>query len=309
MNVKDKSKDKDNKQVELIWHIQTEKILKDWSELSSCYRYMHDKAFGRFKTKNLWFTLPVIILSTLTGTANFSQSSFKDTSFFEYVPLMIGGVNLLSGMISTIHQTLKYSTLEEGHRISSMAFGKLARNIRVELNLPVNERSTSGSEFLFSVRTELDRLLEQSPQLPNDIIKAFEKKFANADLYKPEIININGVDIYKEKVSELISKNANDLKTELKEPFNNYERNRKLLTQELSSLATNNATKKGREMFESKLRNITPSDKNISINIKPSGDNLIIPDVKVEIKNEPTNQTEPTKTEPTKTEPTNKDNT
>ena len=240
MNVKDKSKDKDNKQVELIWHIQTEKILKDWSELSSCYRYMHDKAFGRFKTKNLWFTLPVIILSTLTGTANFSQSSFKDTSFFEYVPLMIGGVNLLSGMISTIHQTLKYSTLEEGHRISSMAFGKLARNIRVELNLPVNERSTSGSEFLFSVRTELDRLLEQSPQLPNDIIKAFEKKFANADLYKPEIININGVDIYKEKVSELISKNANDLKTELKEPFNNYERNRKLLTQELSSLATNN---------------------------------------------------------------------
>lgn len=304
MNVKDKSKDKDNKQVELIWHIQTEKILKDWSELSSCYRYMHDKAFGRFKTKNLWFTLPVIILSTLTGTANFSQSSFKDTSFFEYVPLMIGGVNLLSGMISTIHQTLKYSTLEEGHRISSMAFGKLARNIRVELNLPVNERSTSGSEFLFSVRTELDRLLEQSPQLPNDIIKAFEKKFANADLYKPEIININGVDIYKEKVSELISKNANDLKTELKEPFNNYERNRKLLTQELSSLATNNATKKGREMFESKLRNITPSDKNISINIKPSGDNLIIPDVKVEIKNEPTNQTESTKTEPT-----NKDNT
>ena len=304
MNVKDKSKDKDNKQVELIWHIQTEKILKDWSELSSCYRYMHDKAFGRFKTKNLWFTLPVIILSTLTGTANFSQSSFKDTSFFEYVPLMIGGVNLLSGMISTIHQTLKYSTLEEGHRISSMAFGKLARNIRVELNLPVNERSTSGSEFLFSVRTELDRLLEQSPQLPNDIIKAFEKTFANADLYKPEIININGVDIYKEKVSELISKNANDLKTELKEPFNNYERNRKLLTQELSSLATNNATKKGREMFESKLRNITPSDKNISINIKPSGDNLIIPDVKVEIKNEPTNQTESTKTEPT-----NKDNT
>ena len=55
MNNKDKQKDKLDKPVELIWHKQTEKILKDWSELSGCYRYMHDKAFGRFKNKNLWF--------------------------------------------------------------------------------------------------------------------------------------------------------------------------------------------------------------------------------------------------------------
>ena len=271
---KDKNKEKDKKPIDLVWHSQTENILKDWSELSSCYRYMHDIAYSRFKTKNLWFTLPVIILTNLTGTANFSQSSFKETSFFEYVPLMIGGVNLVSGMISTIHQTLKYSTLEEGHRISAMAFGKLSRNIRVELNLPVKERSTSGSEFLFSVRAELDRLLEQSPKIPTDIIQSFEKKFKDSDLYKPEIIHINGVKIYKDndRVAEILEQTTNDLKDTLNEPLNNYDRNKKLIKDELDSLINKNIASKAKQVFEKNKKdyqNIINDNQNISIDIKP----------------------------------------
>ena len=241
-----------------FWHKQTEKILKDWSELSSCYRYMHAHSHSRFKTKNLWFTLPVIILTTLTGTANFSQNSFKDTTIFEYIPSIIGGVNLLAGMISTIHQTLKYSTLEEGHRISAMAFGKLARNIKVELNLPLNERSTSGSEFLFTVKNELDRLLEQSPQIPNDILKMFSKKFKDSQLYKPEIITINGVEIYEDndKVSELISKTANDLKISMKSDF--VQQNQKNIQSELQHLMNKHVTQKGKAKFESLATSTLP---------------------------------------------------
>lgn len=295
-----KKSDKDNPQIKIVWHKQTEKILKDWSELSSCYRYMHDIAYGRFKSKNLWFTLPIIILTTLTGTANFSQSSFKETSFFEYVPLMIGGVNLISGMISTIHQTLKYSTLEEGHRISAMAFGKLSRNIRVELNLPIKERSTSGSEFLFSVRSELDRLLEQSPRIPFDIIKSFEKKFASSDLYKPEIIDINGVQIYEDndKVSELLGQTANELKTKLNEPFDNYDRNKKILQDELNILAKSNSAKKGKEIFEKKGKEIFEKH-NTSVNKHYNKkDNsieiTITPDINIELPQETVNVEPPT---------------
>ena len=53
-----------------VWHAQQEKILKEWSEISSSYRFMHDRAHGKFHTQNLWFALPVIVLSTVTGTAN-----------------------------------------------------------------------------------------------------------------------------------------------------------------------------------------------------------------------------------------------
>ena len=56
-----------------VWHGQQEKILKEWSEISSSYRFMHDRAHGKYHSQNLSFTLPVIILSTITGTANFAH--------------------------------------------------------------------------------------------------------------------------------------------------------------------------------------------------------------------------------------------
>ena len=56
------------------WHPQQEKILKNWSEIGSSYRYLHDKSFNKYERCNMCFSLPVIILSTLTGVANFAQS-------------------------------------------------------------------------------------------------------------------------------------------------------------------------------------------------------------------------------------------
>ena len=49
------------------WHKQQELILKRWSEIGSSYRYLHDKAFHKFNRQNLWFALPVIVISTITS--------------------------------------------------------------------------------------------------------------------------------------------------------------------------------------------------------------------------------------------------
>ena len=108
-----------NEEVEFIWHEQQEKILKRWSEIGSSYRYLHDKAFHKFNSQNLWFALPVIVISTITGTANFAQGSFPD-SWKTYVPLGIGFLNLSAGLITTISQFLRVSELLEGHRAASL---------------------------------------------------------------------------------------------------------------------------------------------------------------------------------------------
>ena len=114
-----------------VWHAQQEKILKEWSEISSSYRFMHDRAHGKFHTQNLWFALPVIVLSTVTGTANFAHEAFPD-SWKDYVPLGIGFLNLTAGLITTIAQFLRVSEKMEGHRAASISYSKLARNIAVE---------------------------------------------------------------------------------------------------------------------------------------------------------------------------------
>ena len=35
------------------WHAQQEDILKDWSEQSSCYRWMHERAYQNYNKKTL----------------------------------------------------------------------------------------------------------------------------------------------------------------------------------------------------------------------------------------------------------------
>lgn len=177
------------------WHPQQQIILKNWAELGNSYRYLHDKAFNYYSKKSLRFALPVIIISTITGTANFAQDSFPE-SVKSYVPSVIGFLNLTAGLITTIGQFLKVSELLEGHRVASAAFGKFSRNISIELLLPIKERSTSGGKFLMSCREELNRLLEQSPNIPIHISRAFSSKFKKKTFEKPSMLDVNAVEIY-----------------------------------------------------------------------------------------------------------------
>ena len=191
------------------WHKQQELILKRWSEIGASYRFLHVKSFMKFEKQNMGFAIPVIVISTITGTANFAQGSFPE-SMKEYVPLVIGFFNLAAGLITTLAQFLRVSELLEGHRSASIAYSKFSRNISVELSLPIKERTCGGTEFINTCRAELDRLIEQSPNIPDDIIQIFVKQFPSKDedgnpinqFFKPEIFEIKCVEIYEDQDDE-----------------------------------------------------------------------------------------------------------
>lgn len=205
MSVEDSSSSEDP-----IWHPQQEKILKEWSEIGSSYRYLHDKAFQQYSAQNLRFALPVIIISTITGTANFAQGTFPP-AWQSYVPLGIGTLNLAAGLITTIAQFLRVSELLEGHRAASISYSKFSRDISVELSLPVKERQGNGRDFVIKCRNELDRLIEQSPNIPQKIVGNFSKRFLKSAFVKPDILDIRAVEIYvpnEEEEREKITKAA-----------------------------------------------------------------------------------------------------
>lgn len=205
MSVEDSSSSEDP-----IWHPQQEKILKEWSEIGSSYRYLHDKAFQQYSAQNLRFALPVIIISTITGTANFAQGTFPP-EWQSYVPLGIGTLNLAAGLITTIAQFLRVSELLEGHRAASISYSKFSRDISVELSLPVKERQGNGRDFVIKCRNELDRLIEQSPNIPQKIVGNFSKRFLKSAFVKPDILDIRAVEIYvpnEEEEREKITKAA-----------------------------------------------------------------------------------------------------
>ena len=69
------------------------------------------------------------------------------------------------------------------------SWGKFHRQVSIELALHPNERIDS-IDFLKICRAELDRLIEQSPQIPDSVIQDFEKEFERTpNLQKPDIAN------------------------------------------------------------------------------------------------------------------------
>lgn len=155
------------------WSDDQEKILKSWGDKASCYKLMHDRAHKRFWSLNAWFSIPIIIFSTLTGTGNFSQNSFPEDSKNQII-ITLGAINLLSAILLSIKGFLNVAEKGEAHRLSSIDWDKLGRKIRVELSKKRNNRLECKS-FVDICQEEYNRLIENQLSIPSDIIRWFNK--------------------------------------------------------------------------------------------------------------------------------------
>ena len=171
-----------------VWTKEQENLLAEWSEKASAYRWLHSRSEKRYRCRNYTFTIPVIILSTLTGTANFAMDSFVPEEQKQIAMAGVGSVNIFAGILSTLQNFLRYSELMEGHRIALVAWSKFGRDIAVELALDPKMRRPAF-DFLTVCRAEFDRLIEQSPSIDDPIIYEFQTKFKDTKIRKPEICN------------------------------------------------------------------------------------------------------------------------
>jgi hypothetical protein len=170
-----------NAPVTLIeWTPQHEKILIDWGDKATCYKWLHEKTTREYESKNRWFTIPVIIMSTVTGTANFAQDKIPASALNAYT-MAIGTISLIAGILTTVQQFLKISELNESHRVSSISWGKFQRNIKVELAKSPPER-TPVTQLIKACKEEYDRLIETSQAIPNHVVALFKKTFSGGEI-------------------------------------------------------------------------------------------------------------------------------
>jgi len=170
------------------WKPEHNEILAEWADKAMCYRWLHFRSYQKYNRYNIAFTVPVIIISTLTGTANFAIGSTK----VYYASLIIGSFNIIAGIVSTIQHFLKISELNEGHKVASLSWDKFYRNIKMELRKNPDDRM-SVVHMLKIYKEEYDRLMEISPIIDDDILCAFKNAFKQsvtfAEVKKPEICN------------------------------------------------------------------------------------------------------------------------
>ena len=179
-----------NKQ-NIEWSKEHEKILIEWADKAMCYRWLHTKANTKFTSLNAWYTIPVIVISTVTGTANFAQERVP-IGYQNYFAMIVGTFNILAGIITTVQQFLKITQLNEAHRVSSIAWDKFYRNIKIELAKHPLERLDVKHMIKMS-KEEFDRLMETSPIIPDYIVNEFKNSFTDISfnkIVKPEICDI-----------------------------------------------------------------------------------------------------------------------
>jgi len=172
------------------WSDEIEDLLCEWCEIAHCYSWLHSYSERKYKKKYHNLQIPIIILSTLTGTANFAGDSYIPDSFRKSFTAIVGSFNILCGILGTLLSFLKYAEIFEGHRISQISWSKFGRNLQIELALKDSKRK-NARDFLKVSRAEYDRLIESSPNIDRDIINTFNNKF-NTDypnVKKPIICN------------------------------------------------------------------------------------------------------------------------
>lgn len=164
------NENKNNQEKDYPWKDEQEDILRKWADKALCFKMMHERAYRRFWCLNAWFNIPVIIISTITGTGNFASGSLGDIS--QYVIFGFGALNIFAGILATIATYMGVAQKMEAHRFLSISWDKFTRKLQIELAKPRSDR-LKAKDFIKTSAEEYDRLIEMSPILPTDIIRWF----------------------------------------------------------------------------------------------------------------------------------------
>ena len=179
--------DKPHDKSKLVWDDNTERMLAGWADVAQGYYWLHSSASRKYESIEFAFSVPISIFSTLTGVVSVSMATLVPTDYVDLGQKVVGGVNVFTGILTYFQSKYKFSQKAESHRHAAVGWSKLLRNMKVELDIARQKRKDADT-FIKVCRSEYDRLIEQSPDVPKDTINKFKRRFGHInDLVKPDV--------------------------------------------------------------------------------------------------------------------------
>lgn len=166
-------------------------LLLSWKEKASGWRWLHYHSMHHYKNINSRFVYSSIVLSTLAGAGGFSTAGNSDSTqtimgkVQFYMGYVIGATNVIIGLINSFQRFGKAAEKTELHASAAMQYAMLYRLIETELNLSEHHQR---DDLVMTVRQEMDRLLSQSPSIPQKIVDEFNKEFPDVK-NRPDVCN------------------------------------------------------------------------------------------------------------------------
>ena len=199
------------------WTDTLEDYFAKIGEKAQGYSLLHKQAEALYSYRTTLIDLPVIILSTVCGTLSIGGANIFPTDWVEGANQVVGALSIGVGVLNTVGTYFAWSKRAEAHRVSSLQYARMSRFLRVELQLPREERMNCA-ELLKMIRTDWERLTEISPILPDNLIGEFRRQYQKRSVSKPdEIHGIEPIRIFntqpKKNLKDLLAINLNALKS------------------------------------------------------------------------------------------------
>ena len=176
---------------DLHWTSPLEELVASEGEKCRGLAWINQKAETYYSHRANAIAIPVIILSTLAGTASVGSSSLFGGET-QISSVVIGLVSIGVGILNTISSYFAWSRKAESHRIAYLKYSKLFSIIRVEMSLPWGERQ-EPEQLLKQIRDGMERLAETTPSPPPSILEEFNRHFKDEDKTISRPVEVNGL--------------------------------------------------------------------------------------------------------------------
>jgi hypothetical protein len=200
---------------DLTWSSALELLVAQEGEKCRGYSFIHQRAESYYAKRNNWIAIPVIVLSTLSGTASVGSSSlFSGETHISSI--VIGLVSIGVGILNTVASYFSFSRKAEAHRIAYLHYNKLFQMVSIEMSLPREERM-DADHLLGQIRTAMERLAETTPTPPESILAEFNSKFKDEDKSIARPSETNGLHKIRVYMKEVAS--SNEISVQINNPL------------------------------------------------------------------------------------------
>jgi hypothetical protein len=147
-------------------------LLKRWQR--NCLRSSigNYDAASMLKRRNYQLGVPAVFLTSIVGTSVFATLGTKVET---YIQIIVGIISVLAAVLGALQTFLKWGELSSKHQAAAAEFNALKRYIDQILACHAAGDPIQDTQIDY-VRTQMDMLARDTPELPNSIWIAARKK-------------------------------------------------------------------------------------------------------------------------------------
>ena len=173
----------------MSWDGSVERLLQKYCDEAQTREALHRRSYYSYNKLSTCFSLPVIVLSALSGSFQFLSKGYPEIE--QYIVTCTASVSILTSVISAVAAYLKLGESKAAHEQAANQWLLFHNELKHQLSLRRDKRLDS-TEFLQTCKTQYDRLFELSPICSSEMISAIKKKIqahASDEFETPTYLN------------------------------------------------------------------------------------------------------------------------